>query len=71
MGVETEESSLGLPEIWIEAIAEINPGDQLTIDYGWPADSAIPCRCGAINCRGWIVAEEELELMYSEADDMG
>jgi hypothetical protein len=36
------------------------PGDELTIDYRWPAHMAIPCRCGSIDCRGWIVASEDL-----------
>ena len=38
----------------------IGPGRELTIDYAWPATSAIPCLCNVENCRGWIVAEEEL-----------
>ena len=59
VGVETEESSLGLPEIWIEAIAEINPGDQLTIDYGWPADTEVRCLCGSPRCRGWIGVSDD------------
>ena len=44
----------------IEARQAIGPGRELTIDYAWPATSAIPCRCNVENCRGWIVAEEEL-----------
>jgi SET domain-containing protein len=45
---------------WLMALAEIAPGDELTIDYAWPAASAIPCLCGSANCRGWIVSEEQL-----------
>ena len=51
-------------EIWIEAISRISPGEQVTIDYGWPAEAAIPCLCGSPNCRGWIVAEEEIHHLY-------
>src|SRR6185369_853163 len=35
-------------------------GEELTIDYGWPAHMAIPCRCGAENCRQWVVAPDAL-----------
>jgi len=38
-------------------------GEELTIDYAWPAESAIPCNCGTRACRGWIVAEDERELV--------
>jgi uncharacterized protein len=48
------------PIIWLYAIRAIAAGDELTIDYNWPADSAIPCHCGSDNCRGWVVAEDEL-----------
>jgi hypothetical protein len=49
--------------LWLVARRWIKPGEQLTIDYAWPADVAIPCRCGARNCRGWIVDSQELELL--------
>ncbi len=44
----------------IGARQAIEPGHELTIDYGWPATSAIPCHCNVESCRGWIVAQEEL-----------
>ncbi|WP_222434820.1 SET domain-containing protein [Blastopirellula retiformator] len=50
-------------EIWVETIRPIAMGDQLTIDYAWPANAAIPCGCGASQCRGWIVDPEELNLL--------
>jgi len=46
-------------EMWLEALCAIAPGEQLTIDYHWPAEHAIPCACGCPDCRGWIVAREE------------
>lgn len=49
------------PSIFVETIARIHVGDQLTIDYGWPASNAIECLCGAANCRGWVVDPEELD----------
>jgi uncharacterized protein len=47
-------------EILVETLRPIMPGEQLTIDYAWPASGAIPCGCESHNCRGWVVAEEEL-----------
>ncbi len=44
----------------IGARQAIEPSHELTIDYGWPATSAIPCLCNVESCRGWIVATEEL-----------
>ena len=37
------------------AMSVIKPDDQLTIDYNWSAAAAIPCRCQAASCRGWVV----------------
>jgi SET domain-containing protein len=45
----------------LKAIVAIDPGEQLTIDYAWPPVCAIPCLCGSDNCRGWIVAEDQLD----------
>ena len=46
--------------LYLQTLAGIVPGQQLTIDYAWSADSAIPCLCGSAICRGWIAALEEL-----------
>lgn len=48
-------------EIGLEALRDIVSGEQLTIDYAWPDDRAIPCLCGMPECRGWIIAEELLD----------
>jgi hypothetical protein len=45
--------------LWLKSLRPIAIGEELTIDYAWPAERAIPCLCGAVNCRGWIVASEE------------
>ena len=50
----------GGSELWLAVETDIEPGEQMTIDYGWPAESAIPCGCGSPECRKWIVAAEEL-----------
>lgn len=48
-------------ELWLHTLRDILPGEELTIDYGWDWQSAIPCMCGSANCRGWVCKEEELE----------
>ena len=62
-----EENEVG-KLVWVERVylysnRKINPGEQLTIDYCWPAEGAIRCGCGAKTCRGWVVAEEELPFV--------
>lgn len=47
-------------DVMLVALRPIEAGEQLTIDYAWPADSAIPCLCGVASCRGWIVDPDEL-----------
>ena len=50
-------------QIWVQSLKRIAVGEELTIDYGWPADAAIPCACGSCRCRGWIVAEDQLDRL--------
>ena len=49
--------------VFLIALREIKPGEELTIDYNWSATSAIPCRCQAPSCRGWIVDRHELDAL--------
>jgi SET domain-containing protein len=56
-------SKKGPPRIFVHARKTVREGDELTIDYGWPAYAAIPCVCGSARCRGWIVAKRELKLV--------
>ncbi len=51
--------------VFLIALREIKPGEELTIDYNWPATSAIPCRCHAPSCRGWIVDPDELDAVIA------
>jgi uncharacterized protein len=46
--------------LFLTSLATIGPGEQLTIDYAWPAPCAVPCACGSAACRGWIVSRDEL-----------
>ena len=47
--------------LYLIALQDIWPGEQLTIDYNWPATSAIACKCGSKYCRGWVVSRGELD----------
>ncbi|NDH95448.1 MAG: SET domain-containing protein-lysine N-methyltransferase, partial [Planctomycetia bacterium] len=51
---EADEGEVQEDRLWLQTIRPIKAGEQLLIDYGWPADAAIPCHCGADGCRGWI-----------------
>lgn len=64
--VEADEESSTHPFVVLQSLREIRVGEELTIDYAWPADSGIPCGCESEMCRGWIVAEEELEFEDEE-----
>jgi SET domain-containing protein len=55
------------PLLLIEALRAIAPGEEVTIDYGFAAEDAFPCLCGAAQCRGWVVAEHELTRIASRA----
>src|SRR5260221_9077116 len=40
---------------WWVAVRDIAPGEEITYDYGFVADVAEPCSCGARACRGLIL----------------
>ncbi|HWC90775.1 MAG TPA: SET domain-containing protein [Pirellulales bacterium] len=52
---------------FVLALRAIASGEQLTIDYRWPAAMAIPCRCGELDCRGWVVDRLELDSLPARA----
>jgi hypothetical protein len=47
------------------ALQDIAPGEELRIDYNWSAEGAIPCRCQAPTCRGWIVRASQLAAVLA------
>ncbi len=46
--------------IWLVALRDIQPGEEVTFDYGYDLEDfrVYPCSCGAPDCAGYIVAEE-------------
>lgn len=57
---EYEDGTSAPAEVHVETIADIDEGGELTIDYAWSAEGAIPCLCGSHACRGWVVDQDEL-----------
>jgi len=56
---ETEEDED--EHIWIRAIRDIAPGEELVYDYFlYDGEGAAPCTCGAKNCRGTMYSPKEL-----------
>jgi SET domain-containing protein len=47
-------------EIWFVALRDIQPGEELTFNYGFDLDSweEHVCQCGSARCPGYIAAEE-------------
>jgi hypothetical protein len=47
--------------IYIHALRDINPGEELSFDYGFDVDcyEDHPCRCGTPCCVGYIVSREQ------------
>ena len=58
-----------LPLMILEALRTIRPGDQVMIDYSWPAEHAIVCHCQSDKCRGWIVARDQLKELHARQPD--
>lgn len=52
--------------IWIETLHDIEPGEELVYDYAYvlnerhtpAAKKRYPCSCGAVTCRGTILAKK-------------
>jgi uncharacterized protein len=57
------EAELDAGRIWIVALREIAAGEELSFNYGYDLMDyrEHPCRCGAPECVGYMVAEEFFE----------
>ena len=49
----------------VTAVLPIKAGQQIMIDYAWPAENAIACHCNSPNCRGYVVAKDALPFVES------
>lgn len=54
-----------LRKLLLFSICDIDIGQELTIDYNWPAIFAIPCACRSPQCRGWIVDPKDLPQLIA------
>ena len=54
--------------IWLIAARDIRAGEELTFNYGFDLEDYrnYPCRCGARECVGFIVAEEFFEHVCAQ-----
>src|SRR6185503_14395923 len=54
------EAEMKEERIWIIALRDIKASEELTFNYGYDLDDYEdhPCRCGAPECLGFMVAEE-------------
>jgi SET domain-containing protein len=48
--------------VWARVVASraIAAGEEITYDYAFAIDHAIPCRCAQSSCRRWIVDPDQL-----------
>ncbi len=55
-------------EIWIVADRDIQPGEEVSFNYGYSLESYrdYPCNCRTPHCVGYIVADEYHELVRRE-----
>jgi SET domain-containing protein len=56
--------------LWIVALRDIQPGEELSFNYGYDLEDyrEHPCLCGTSACIGYIVAEEHFEHVRTQAD---
>lgn len=56
-------------QIWIMALRNIQPGEEITFNYSYDLENHEdhPCRCGAAKCVGYMVAEEFFPKFGREA----
>lgn len=57
--------------ILIYARRDIEPGDELTFNYGYGIEeyADFPCRCGTAECVGFMVAEDHFDLVRARRDE--
>ena len=63
--VDEETNAPAEDRLWLQTIRPIKADEEMTIDYCWPADAAIRCRCETVSCRGWVVDPDERDQIAS------
>jgi len=66
--VEADVDDAGVVWARIVALRDIAPGEEVTYDYGFSLEHAIPCRCGAPACRGLIIDADLVPAMAAAND---
>jgi SET domain-containing protein len=63
------EAQLEDDRVWIIALRDIVPGEEITFNYGYDLDDyrEHPCNCGAANCIGFILAGELWDTVAKRA----
>ncbi len=58
-------------KIWIVALRDIKAGEEITFNYNYDLEDykEHPCRCGAPNCVGYILAEEFFPSVLAKRDE--
>ena len=64
------EAELAEGRVWIVALRDVPAGEELTFNYGYDLEDyrEHPCRCGAPECVGYIVAEEFFDHVCAQRD---
>lgn len=67
------EAEMEEERIWIIAIRDIQPGEEITFNYNYDLEDyrEHPCVCGAPECVGYIVAEEFFEQLRRQKAECG
>ena len=55
-------------DLYLVALRDLEPGEEFTIAYNWPADSAIECQCNSPDCVGWVVCPTELDIIHTVSE---
>jgi SET domain-containing protein len=56
--------------VWVQSIRDIKEGEELSFNYCYDVKDFEdhPCRCGAVECVGFMVAEEHFDFVRSRKE---